>query len=137
MSLEQAIQNLTAEVIALRQTLQKNEAQVPVAPAVPAPAPAAPVAAPVVAPPVAAPVIPPAPIAAPVPAAPVPAAPAGVPTSIAELQRYVMETYKAIGPEKGASIQAIITACGVANINEINPAHFGYVFEQVERLKAA
>ena len=84
--------------------------------------------------------IPPAPIAAPVPAAPVasvPAAPAGVPTSIAELQRYVMETYKAIGPEKGASIQAIITACGVANINEINPAHFGYVFEQVERLKAA
>ena len=109
--------------------------------------PAVPVAAPVATPvvgnvqpapiPVAPVTVTPTPTPAPATAAPATVSPSNVPKTIGELQAYVMGTYKTLGPEKGAAIQAIIAACGVANINEINPTHFGYVFEQVERLKMA
>jgi hypothetical protein len=139
-TIEQNLTSIAASLQSLVQLLQNQKAHVepapaPVAPVSPAPAPSAPVVAPVVVAPV-----PAAPAPEPVVVAPAPAAPAaapGVPATIGELLTYVMNTYKTLGPDKGAGIQAIIQACGVSNINEINPSHFGYVFEQVERLKAA
>ena len=141
-TIEQNLTSIAASLQVMVQILQNQKHEPtasPAAPVVPAPAPAAPVAPPVVAAPVVAPVSPPAPVAAIVPPAPppAPAAPTGAPTTIGDLQKYVMQTYTELGPEKGASIQGIITACGVSNINEINAAHFGYIFEQVERLKVA
>ena len=140
MSLESKIEALTAAVVALTAKLESNNVApaAPVAQAAPvaaAPAPA-PVAAPAPAPVAAAPVMP----AAPSFQAPV-AAPAAVPTGAPfsdpkGLIDYVMGAYKALGPQKGAMIQSVLTQLGYANINDVKPEHYGNLFAGVEALKA-
>ena len=152
MSLESKIEALTAAVVALTAKLESNNvapaapvAQVAPVAAAPAPAPVA-APAPVVVPepgPVglSAPVAPAAPVmpAAPSfqPAAPVAAAPTGAPFSDPKgLIDYVMGAYKALGPQKGAMIQSVLTQLGYANINDVKPEHYGNLFAGVEALKA-
>jgi len=133
MSLEQKIEALTAAVTALTAQLQAGNVAAP-APVAPAPAPvvqAAPVAAP--APVAAAPAMP----APPTFAAPVAApAPTGAPFSDGKgLIDYVMGAYKALGPQKGAQIQGVLTGMGYQNINDVKPEHYGALFAGVEALK--
>ena len=131
MSLEAKIDALTAAVTALTAVLAGRAAPtVAAAPAPVAVAPA-PVAAPVpVAPPV---------VAMPAPptfTAPSPAAPAAAPFSDAKgLMDYVMSAYKALGPQKGASIQQVLTGLGVSTINEVKPEQYAALFAGVEALK--
>lgn len=136
MSLEIKIEALTQAVIALTAKLESGN----VAPA----APVAQVVAPVVAP---APVVAAAPVAAPAPV--MPAAPSFAPVEAAApaptggapftdgkgLIDYVMSAYKALGPQKGASIQAVLTQLGYANINDVKPEHYGSLFAGIEALK--
>lgn len=136
MSLESKIEALTAAVIALTAKLESTN----VAPAAPVVNPTpAPVAAPAPAP-VAAPA--PAPVAAAMPAPPTfqpaPAAPAptGAPFSDPKgLIDYVMSAYKALGPQKGAEIQKVLTGLGYGNINDVRPEHYGALHAGVEALK--
>jgi len=121
----------------------------------PAPAPvAAPVAVPVAAPVLATPVVPaPAPFVAPSPVAPapVPAAPVTPPAAVSSaaaspsesapfsdgkgLLSYVMESYKAMGPIKGAQIQGVLASLGYQNINDVRPEHYAALHKGVEALK--
>ena len=139
MSLESKIEALTQAVQALTAQLQSSNVA-PAAPAVnPTPAPA-PLAAPA---PVAAPA--PAPVAAPAPempapptfqAAPAAATPSGAPFSDPKgLIDFVMSAYKALGPQKGAQIQQVLTGLGYGNINDVKPEHYGALHAGVEALK--
>ena len=143
MSLEAKIEALTQAVIALTAKLESSTVP-PAAPVVnptpvatvsvttPAPAPApVPVAAPAPAP--AAPAMPAPPTFQPAPAAP---AAIGVPFSDPKgLIDYVMSSYKALGPQKGAEIQKVLTDLGYGNINDVKPEHYGALFSGVEALK--
>ena len=150
MSLELKIEALTAAVVALTAKLESSNVTA-AAPVAPAPAPVvqvapAPVATPAPAP-VAAPVAAPAPVAA-APAMPAPpsfvapapvTAPAlaGAPFSDGKgLIDYVMSSYKALGPQKGAMIQGVLVNLGYQNINDVKPEHYGQLFAGVEALKA-
>ena len=69
----------------------------------------------------------------PVPAAP---APTGAPFSDPKgLIDYVMGAYKALGPQKGAQIQQVLTGLGYGNINDVKPEHYGALHAGVEALK--
>ena len=137
MSLEAKIEALTQAVQALTAKLESTNV---------APAPAvAQAPAPVVEPaPVATPVVEPAPVVA-APQMPAPpafvasvAAPAasGAPFSDPKgLIDYVMGAYKALGPQKGAQIQGVLTGLGYQNINDVKPEHYGALFSGVEALK--
>ena len=131
MSLESKIEALTAAVQALTAKLESGN----IAPAAPV-VESAPVATPVVksAPVVAAPQMP----APPVFVAPV-AAPAPAPSMFTDpkgLIDYVMGAYKALGPQKGASIQGVLVGLGYQNINDVKPEHYGDLFNGIEALKA-
>jgi hypothetical protein len=143
MSLELKIEALTAAVIALTAKLESTSV-VPAAPvAQPLAAASAPVAAPVAAPALvaafatvaAAPAMPAPPsFAAPAPAA----APVATGAPFADgkgLIDYVMNAYKALGPQKGALIQNVLTGLGYANINDVKPEHYGNLFSGIEALK--
>ena len=137
MSLESKIEALTAAVIALTAKFESNVA--PVAPVViTSAAPAAPQT--VTVQPAPAPVAPPAPLVVmPAPptfmAAPAPA-PVGAPFSDPKgLITYVMASYTALGPQKGAMIQGVLTSLGYQNINDVKPEHYGQLFAGVEALK--
>jgi hypothetical protein len=139
MSLELKIEALTAAVVALTAKLESSNVAAP-APVAPTPAPVvqaapAPVAAPVAAAPVATPA--PAMPAPPTFVAPAPApAPTGAPFSDGKgLIDYVMSAYKALGPQKGALIQGVLTGMGYQNINDVKPEHYGQLFAGVEALK--
>ena len=125
MSIEAKIEALTAAVTALTAVLAGRAAPtVAAAPAPVAVAPA-PVAPPVVAMP-----------APPTFTAPPPAAPAAAPFSDAKgLMDYVMSAYKALGPQKGAQIQQVLTGLGVSTINEVKPEQYAALFAGVEALK--
>ena len=137
MSLENKIEALTAAVVALTAKLESSN--------VAAPAPVAPTPAPMVqAAPVVVSVVEPAPVAAapamPAPptfVAPAPApAPTGAPFSDPKgLIDYVMGAYKALGPQKGAMIQGVLTGLGYQNINDVEFEHYGALFQGVEALK--
>ena len=137
MSLETEIQALAQAVIALTAKIEGINVTA-AAPVAPAPAPvvqAAPVAAPTPAP---------TPVAAAMPAPPsfiapvVAPAPAGAPFSDGKgLIDYVMNSYKALGPQKGAMIQGVLVNLGYQNINDVKPEHYGQLFAGVEALKAA
>lgn len=141
MSLEIAVQNLTAEIIALRQIIQTSgigsapAAQVAQvaqfqAPAAQTFAPPAAAAAPVFTPPAAAQFTPPAAVAAPAPGAcPI--------VDQKTLVEYVMDAYKTLGPQKGAAIQGVLNNCQVQSINECRPEHYAYIHQCVEQLKAS
>jgi len=147
MSLEAKIEALTTAVAALTAQLQAGNVAAP-APVAPTPAPVV-EAAPLVQPAVAAPVsaIPtnpapsqPAAVAMPAPpsfVAPAPApAPTGAPFSDPKgLIDYVMGAYKALGPQKGAMIQGVLTGLGYQNINDVKPEHYGQLHAGVEALK--
>jgi hypothetical protein len=133
MSLELKIEALTAAVIALTTKLESSNVSAP-APVAPAPTPvvqAAPV--PVAAPVAAAPVMP----APPSFVAPAPApVPTGAPFSDGKgLIDYVMGAYKALGPQKGALIQGVLTSMGYQNINDVKPEHYAALHTGVEALK--
>ena len=134
MSLELKIEALTAAVIALTAKLESSNVSAP-APVAPAPTPvvqAAPV--PAAAPVAAAPVMPAPPTFAAPAAAP---APTGAPFSDSKgLIDYVMGAYKALGPQKGAMIQNVLTGMGYQNINDVKPEHYATLFAGVEALKA-
>lgn len=138
MSLEAKIEALTAAVTALTAQLQAGNVAAP-APVAPTPTPvvqAAPVHVSVVdtpAPVAAAPAMP----APPSFVAPAPApAPTGAPFSDPKgLIDYVMGAYKALGPQKGAQIQGVLTGLGYQNINDVKPEHYGALHTGVEALK--
>jgi hypothetical protein len=144
MSIEQKIEALTAAVVALTAKLESSN--------VAAPAPVAPTPAPVVQ---AAPVmddksvqmkamlesvaqmptpVMPAPPSFVMPA-PAPAASGAPFTDGKGLIDYVMGAYKALGPQKGALIQGVLTGMGYQNINDVKPEHYGQLFAGVEGLK--
>lgn len=142
--LEVKIEQLTTAVIELTKVMQ-SQAGTPLAPV-------APVVAEVPTPPVAAPAAPvanvevsatptPAPATPVVPEIPAPPAvatqaPAGAPfNDVSGMIQYVMGAYKALGPQKGAEIQAVLTGLGYQNINEVKPEHFGALFAGIEALK--
>ncbi len=140
MSLELKIEALTAAVTALTAQLQAGNVAAP-APVAPAPAPVvqaapAPVTVTVVdtpAPVAAAPAMP----APPTFVTPAPApAPTGAPFSDPKgLIDYVMGAYKALGPQKGAMIQGVLTGLGYQNINDVKPEHYAALHTGVEALK--
>jgi hypothetical protein len=138
MSLEAKIEALTAAVTALTAQLQAGNVAAP-APVAPTPTPmvqAAPVTVTVVdtpAPVAAAPAMP----APPSFVAPAPApAPTGAPFSDPKgLIDYVMGAYKALGPQKGAMIQGVLTGLGYQNINDVKPEHYAALHTGVEALK--
>jgi 2-oxoglutarate dehydrogenase E2 component (dihydrolipoamide succinyltransferase) len=146
MSLEQKIEALTAAVVALTAKLESSNVAAP-APVAPAPAPvvqAAPVAV-APAPVAAAPVMPAPPSFTPAAMAPAmnpsPTATATSTTSSAPfsdpkgLIDYVMGAYKALGPQKGALIQGVLTGLGYQNINDVKPEHYAALHTGVEALK--
>ena len=95
----------------------------PVMPAAPFPVAATPVV-PVVVPVVAAPV------------APVVVSPSS-PTAFSskeEMTQFVINSYRALGAEKGALIQGVLTAMGYANINDVDPARWGELKAGIEAL---
>lgn len=110
----------------------------PVTVAAPAPVVNTPVAAPVAA----APVMPApptfTPVVAPVfevPAAPVaPAAPSPFADKNAMMD-YVMTSYRALGAEKGAKIQDVLTGMGYKNINDVDPTRWSELKQGIESLK--
>ncbi len=82
--------------------------------------------------PVAQPVVAPTPAPAPV----VAPAPTGAPfTDGKGLIDYVMGAYKALGPQKGAQIQTVLTGLNYQNINDVKPEHYGALFAGIEALK--
>jgi 2-oxoglutarate dehydrogenase E2 component (dihydrolipoamide succinyltransferase) len=144
MSLELKIEALTAAVVALTAKLESSNVAAP-APVAPAPAPVV-QAAPVPMPgdKVTISMAAPAPVAA-APAMPAPptfAAPVAAPVATGApftdgkgLIDYVMGAYKALGPQKGAQIQGVLTGMGYQNINDVKPEHYGQLFAGVEGLK--
>jgi hypothetical protein len=51
------------------------------------------------------------------------------------LIEYVMTAYKALGPQKGAQIQGVLTNLGYQNINDVKPEHYGQLHAGIESLK--
>jgi hypothetical protein len=140
MSIENQLAALTAAVIELTNAV-KSKGNVIAAPVAPAPVTTpAPVAAPVAPTPVAAPVAPTPAMPAPptfAPAAPAPA-PVGAPfTDGKGLIDYVMGAYKAMGAQKGAQIQTVLTGLGYQNINDVKPEHYGVLHQGIEALRAS
>ena len=131
------------ELIAAALT-QKNANPTPIT------APAQPVPVPVPVPVVAAPVMPALPVftpAAPTPTAPVMATP--VPVAVAAptpavaspfsdknaMMDFVMTSYRALGAEKGAKIQDVLTTIGYKNINDVPVEKWADLKAGVEGLK--
>ena len=127
MSLESKIEALTAAVQALTAKLESGNIA-PAAPVAPAPAPVVKAAIGVVAPAMPAPPVFVAPVAAPAPAP-------SMFTDAKGLIDYVMGAYKALGPQKGASIQGVLVGLGYQNINDVKPEHYADLFNGIEALK--
>ena len=125
MTIEAKIEALTAAVVALTAALGNRMPTVAaVATPVAAPAPVAPAVAVVPMP------------APPTFVAPPPAAPAGAPFHDAKgLMDYVMSSYKALGPQKGAQIQGVLGSIGASTINEVRPEQYAALFTGIEMLK--
>lgn len=143
MSLELKIEALTAAVIALTERMGSVPAPAaafftPAAPIVAAPAvitvqaAAAPSVAVVSGTPVAMPAPPTFSAPSPLPAVTGATAPF---TDGKGLIDYVMNAYKALGPQKGAQIQGVLTGMGYANINDVKPEMYGALYAGVEALK--
>lgn len=132
MSLESKIEALTVAVQALTAKLESGNVA-PAAPVAPAPAPVV-KAAP--APVAAAPAMPAPPVFVnPKPYVPMDAPAPSMFTDPKGLIDYVMGAYKALGPQKGASIQGVLVGLGYQNINDVKPEHYGDLFNGIEALK--
>jgi len=69
---------------------------------------------------------------------PVAASPSSCPiTTQAELVKYVMESYKALGPVKGNMIQGVLASVGSVNINGVSPDKYATIYSGIEALKVA
>lgn len=68
-------------------------------------------------------------------ATPAPAATGAPFTDGPGLVKYVMDSYKALGPEKGQQIQGALVSIGYNNINDVKPEHYASLFEKIEALK--
>lgn len=53
------------------------------------------------------------------------------------LVTYVMQSYQAMGAEKGAAIQTILNQLGYSNINDVKPEHYAQIYTGIEGLKNA
>ena len=140
MTIESKLDALTAAINNLAAAYAGKQSITPAAAAQTAhyqPAPVQQPVAPMVALVPAAPAMPPPPVFAMPVAAPTPAAPGAPFTDAKGLLGYVMESYKVMGPAKGAQIQTVLTGLGVANINDIKPEQYAALFAAVEALKAA
>ncbi len=143
MSLENNLASIakSLELIAVALT-QKNANPTPItAPAQPVSVPVAAVPVPVVAAPVM-PALPvfqaPVPVATPVPAPVVAPVQAPTPSPFADknaMMDFVMTSYRALGAEKGAKIQDVLTTIGYKNINDVDPAQWGALKSGIEALK--
>ena len=143
MSLENNLASIakSLELIAAALT-QKNANPTPItAPAQPVSVPVAAVPAPVVAAPVM-PALPvfqaPVPVVTPVPAPVVAPVQALTPSPFADknaMMDFVMTSYRALGAEKGAKIQDVLTTIGYKNINDVDPAQWGALKSGIEALK--
>lgn len=70
-------------------------------------------------------------------AAPAAVSPSNVPFTDAKgLVAYMMDSYRTLGPIKGAEIQGVLAGVGKTNINEITPDLYATVYAAVEALKA-
>lgn len=135
MSLENKIEALTAAVVALTAKLESSNVAAP-APVAPAPAPVVQAAPVVVAAPVAAAPVMPAPPSFVAPVAVAAPAADGAPFNDPKgLIGYVMDSYKTLGPQKGALIQGVLTGLGYQNINDVKPEHYAALHSGVEALK--
>ena len=86
-----------------------------------------------------------APAPAPTPTAPVtvtaPSAPIAAPvTAVAfpskqDMMDFVISSYKALGPEKGAMIQGVLESMGYKNINDVPDTQWGQLKTGIESLK--
>lgn len=62
----------------------------------------------------------------------------GAPFSDAKgLHDYIMTSYKAMGPARGAQIQQVLNTMGYQNVADVNPLHYGEFHKQIEALKAS
>ena len=129
---------LIAAALSAKPTKDVKDTPVPVAVQAPVPAPviAAPVMPAAPFPVAATPVVP---VVAPVVAAPVapvvvsPSSPAAF-SSKEEMTQFVINSYRALGAEKGALIQGVLTGMGYANINDVDPARWGELKAGIEAL---
>ena len=129
---------LIAAALSAKPTKDVKDTPAPVAVQAPVPAPviAAPVMPAAPFPVAATPVVP---VVAPVVAAPVapvvvsPSSPAAF-SSKEEMTQFVINSYRALGAEKGALIQGVLTAMGYANINDVDPARWGELKAGIEAL---
>jgi len=48
---------------------------------------------------------------------------------------YVMESYKALGAEKGQGIQKVLAALGYSNINDVDQSKYADLYKGIESLK--
>ena len=48
---------------------------------------------------------------------------------------YVMESYKALGAEKGQGIQKVLAALEYSNINDVDPSKYADLYKGIESLK--
>lgn len=143
MSLENNLASIakSLELIAAALT-QKNANPTPItAPAQPVSVPVAAVPAPVVAAPVM-PALPvfqaPVPVVTPVPAPVVAPVQALTPSPFADknaMMDFVMTSYRALGAEKGAKIQDVLTTIGYKNINDVPVEKWADLKAGVEALK--
>ena len=143
MSLENNLASIakSLELIAVALT-QKNANPTPItAPAQPVSVPVAAVPVPVVAAPVM-PALPvfqaPVPVATPVPAPVVAPVQAPTPSPFADknaMMDFVMTSYRALGAEKGAKIQDVLTTIGYKNINDVPVEKWADLKAGVEGLK--
>lgn len=131
MSIESDLSSIAKSLETIANVLSKQAVTAAPAPAVtaaPAPAPVVPVAPPnVTFTPAVAPV--PTPVATPV---------AATPTGITKDQfvTTIIDTYKALGPIKGAAIQEVLAAIGAKNINDVPADKYESVLAAVTALKA-
>jgi hypothetical protein len=58
-------------------------------------------------------------------------------TTQAELVKYVMESYKTLGPVKGNMIQGVLASVGSVNINGVSPDKYATIYNGIEALKVA
>ena len=143
MSLENNLASIakSLELIAAALTA-KNANPTPItAPAQPVPVPVVAVPAPVVAAPVM-PALPvfqaPVPVATPVPAPVVAPVQALTPSPFADknaMMDFVMTSYRALGAEKGAKIQDVLTTIGYKNVNDVPVEKWADLKAGVEGLK--
>lgn len=140
MTIEQNLSSIAESLKIIAAALSKgvNQTHTPVAVPVPYVEPAPVVVAQTVVPNVQAAPIPVAPkMDTPTPVVTAQAAPATASPSDFNLTTFVLDSYKALGPVKGAGIQAVLQSVGAKNINDVKPEQYATVKAGVEALMVA